>query len=361
MSLNPVLQRAMSLACLALISGALAAAAVTVSVNSSPPAEAIRPDHDMAQVTLAAQDNGQPVKHGRIQVKVTAPPHPKLLSTDFPLVEATSLLELTSDLKDGAFSFDYLFPIRGAYQFDVALEPIAGLSKFAPTSIQTSWSLNENPLEIRNVWLLIAGLFILGGVFGLMMARSAQAKSALLLAALAASAAFGMRVEGNVQAPMDAAKTQQVVSGDNGWALQVDSTPAEGMVGQPVRFDISLTKDSEALAEETELTVELHHIEDGKPIFKTKLLAPEGRTSQALQFFDGAPHHVVIAARAANHQGGSAPLLKAEFDMEVHGIHPPMAIKLRTMALLIGVLVVGMVAGWFCPLGSKEPGGAPIR
>ena len=361
MPLGRAYQRAAGLACLVLMLWAIAAAAVTVSVSSSPPAEAIRPDYDMAQVTLTAQDNGQPVKHGRIQVKVTAPPHPKLLSTDFPLVEATPLLELASDLKDGAFSFDYLFPIRGAYTFDIVLQPIAGLSAFAPAAMQQSWILHENPVEIRNVWLLVAGLFILGGVFGLMMARSAQAKSAFLLAALVVSVAFGMRAEGNVQAPTEASKTQQVVRGDHGWALQVDSTPSEGTVGQPVRFDIRLTKDGEVLSEETELTVTLHHIEDGKPVFKTTILAPKGETSQRLQFFDGAPHRVVIAARAASRQGADAPALQAEFDMEVNGIHPPMAVKVRTMALLIGVLIVGMTAGWFCPLGSKESGGAPIR
>ncbi|WP_089939024.1 hypothetical protein, partial [Candidatus Entotheonella palauensis] len=309
-----------------LILWAVEALAITVSLSSTPPPQTIRPDADIARVMLAVQHDGQPLSHGRIQVKVTAPPRPSLLSTDFPVVEATTLLELASDLRDGTFSFDYLFPIRGAYTFDVALQPVAGSPQFAPTTIQTSWQLRENPAEIRNVWLLVLGLFILGGVFGLVLARSAQAKSALLLTAMLVFTGLVMRAEGDVRGQAEASKTQQAVRGEHGWALQVNSTPAQGTVGQQVRFDMVLTKDGEVFAEATELSLELHHIEDDKSIFKTNILAPKGETSQQLQFFDGAPHRVKITAHPAagdpadpNHQP-----LQAVFDMEVNGIQPPL-------------------------------------
>jgi hypothetical protein len=38
-----------------------------------------------------------------------------------------------------------------------------------------------------------------------------------------------------------------------------------------------------------------------------------------------------------------------QFDMDVEGIHPPMAVQARTLALLLGVVVIGMVAGFFLP------------
>jgi hypothetical protein len=334
--------------------------AITVSLNSSPPPETIRPDHDMARVTVAVQHDGQPLHQGRIQVKVMAPPHPSLLSTDFPIVEATTLLELVSDLRDGTFSFDYLFPIRGQYTFDVALQPAAGATPFAPTAIQLPWQIHESPSEIRNAWLLVVGLFVLGGVFGVILSRSAQAKSALLLTVVLVSTAVGMRAEGDVHGPAHTAETQHVVRGEHGWALQVNSTPAYGTVGKEVRFDVRLTKDGEAFAEETGLAMELHHIEDDKPIFKTKILAPKGETSQRLQFFDGAPHRVMITAQPANPARTGEPPLQAAFDMEVNAIHPPMAVKLRTLALFIGVLTIGMVVGWFCPVRRKESGRASV-
>jgi len=351
---------AASLGGLVLLLWTVEAFAITVSLSSSPPPETIRPDHDMARVTLAVQHDGQPLTHGRVQVKVTAPPQPKLLSTDFPVVEATTLLDLTSDLRDGTFSFDYLFPIRGAYTFDVDLQPVAGAPEFTPATVQKSWQIHESPVEIRNVWLLVLGLFFLGGVFGLVLARSAHAKSALILTVILVPTALGIRAEGTVRAQTESTKTQHVVRGENGWALQVDSTPAQGTVGKQVRFDIVLTKDGEVYAEATELSLELYHIEDGKPIFKTALLTPTGETSQQLQFFDGAPHRVMITAHPAHPDRAAEKPLQAVFEMEVNGIHPPLGVKLRTLALLTSVLTVGMVVGWFCPLGSKETGGAPI-
>ncbi|WP_143301557.1 hypothetical protein, partial [Candidatus Entotheonella palauensis] len=302
---------------------AVEALAITVSISSTPPPQTIRPDADVARVTLAVQRDGQPLSHGRIQVKVTAPPRPSWLSADFPVVEATTLLDLASDLQDGAFSFDYLFPIRGAYTFDVALQPVADSPQFDPVTIQQSWQLHENPAEIRNVWLLVLGLFMLGGVFGLVLARSAQAKSALLMTVMLISTGLVMQAEGDVRGQAGAAKTQQVVRGESGWMLQVDSTPAQGTVGEQVRFDIVLTKDGEVFAEATELSLELHHIEDDKSIFKTAILASKGETSQHLQFFDGAPHRVNITARPVAHDQAAQPL-QAVFDMEVNGIQPPL-------------------------------------
>ena len=347
--------------CLVWLLWTVQAFAITVSLSSSPPPDTIRPDHDMAQVTLAVQHDGQPLNQGRVQVKVVAPAHPSLLSTDFPIVEATTLLELASDLRDGTFSFDYLFPIRGQYTFDVALQPAAGSTQFAPTAMQIPWQIHESPSEIRNAWLLVFGLFMLGGVFGVILARSAQAKSALLLTVVLVSTAMGMRAEGDVHhAPTQTSQTPHVVRGEHGWALQVDSTPAQATVGQQVQFDIVLTKDGEVFAEETELAVDLHHIEDDKSIFKTTILAPKGETSQRLQFFDGAPHRVMITAHPANRDRAAEPPLQAVFDMGVNGIHPPMAIKLRTLTLFIGVLTIGMVVGWFCPVRRKESGRASI-
>jgi hypothetical protein len=163
-----------------------------------------------------------------------------------------------------------------------------------------------------------------------------------------------MRAEGDVHGPAHTAGTQHVVRGENGWALQVKSTPAHGTVGQEVQFDVALTKDGEVVAEATELALELHHIEDDKPIFKTNLLVPQGETSQRLQFFDGAPHRVTITAQPADRDRAAEAPLQAVFDMEVNAIHPPTAVKLRTMALLLSALTIGMVVGWFCPVGRKE-------
>jgi hypothetical protein len=52
--------------------------------------------------------------------------------------------------------------------------------------------------------------------------------------------------------------------------------------------------------------------------------------------------------------------LQAVFEMEVEGLQPPMAVKIRTLFILIGVLVVGMAAGFLLLGSSKERGVASV-
>ncbi len=346
--------------CLGFSLSLAAASAVTISLTSTPASDTIRPDADMAHVTLVAQQDGHPLSHGHVVVKVTAPSRPRWLSTDFPRVEGTTLLELASDLRDGAFSFDYLFPIRGEYGFNVAVQPRFGAPHVTPTTVQKTWQLRENPTEIRNAWLLIVSLFVLGGFFGIVLARSANAKNALLFMIALASVALVIRAECNVRVQAESSPPQQVVNGAQGWTLQVDTTPAQGTVGEQVRFDIVLTKDGEVFQNETQMSIELHHIEDNQPIFKTAIYAPTGETSQQLQFFDGAPHQVMIAAQPASHVPVVQKPLQAIFQMDVQGLQPPLIVKLRTLALFIGVLTVGMVVGWFVPVKRKETDDASL-
>src|SRR5262245_15073010 len=88
---------------LAVSAGQADTSAVTVTITSTPPLHDVRPDADLAHVTLHVWLNGTPLARGHIQVRVTAPPHPALLSTDFPIVEGTDLLALSSDIQDGVF------------------------------------------------------------------------------------------------------------------------------------------------------------------------------------------------------------------------------------------------------------------
>ncbi len=349
-----------SLWCLVLMLSAGEAAAPTVSLTSTPALQTIRPDTDIARVTLAVQRDGQPLSHGHVEVQVTAPPRPTFLSTDFPMVEGTTLLALASDLRDGAFAFDYVFPIRGAYTFDVTLQPVEGALHFAPTTLRKSFQLRENPAEVRNVWILVLGLFLLGGFFGLVLARSATAKSALQLTIVLMSLGLALQAESTGRGQTEATPPPQMVRGEDGWELTVASTPTQGTVGKHVQFAMALTKDGAVLMETTQFSLALHHIEDDTPIFKTDIYAPRGETVQRVQFFDGAPHRVTITAHPADRAHGLQPPLQAVFAMDVQGLQPPLTVKLRTMTLLVGVLTIGMVVGWFIPVRSKEAGSALV-
>jgi len=50
--------------------------------------------------------------------------------------------------------------------------------------------------------------------------------------------------------------------------------------------------------------------------------------------------------------------LTAVLSLDVVALHPPVAVQIRMMAILLGVLVVGMVVGFCVPRLSKEQAGA---
>jgi hypothetical protein len=49
--------------------------------------------------------------------------------------------------------------------------------------------------------------------------------------------------------------------------------------------------------------------------------------------------------------------LTITLELDVRALHPPMAVKIRLMALLLMVLVSGMAVGFFFPRRHKEPAG----
>jgi len=121
-------------------------AAVTVEIASTPPLEHIRPNTDLARVTLTALLHGKPLGQGHVQVQLTAPPRTQVLATGFPRVEGTPLLALDSEFRDGTFTLQYLFPIRGTYTVDLDLAPVPGGPVFPPTSLRQTIRIDENVL-----------------------------------------------------------------------------------------------------------------------------------------------------------------------------------------------------------------------
>ncbi len=93
------------------------------------------------------------------------------------------------------------------------------------------------------------------------------------------------------------------------------------------------------------------HIEDDKEVFATSSgRSIDGTWIWGQQFFDGAEHRVHISATAPNGES-----LATEMTVAVQGISPPAGSIVRSMAILLFVVAVGMVAGyWF---GVRAGGG----
>jgi hypothetical protein len=121
------------------------------------------PDRQPVQVVLNAGGwpDGTPVR-----VKMFAPA-PCVISTDFPRVEGTPLLDSTMEVREGKVRFTYLFPIRGTYH--IIMEKTDGSESLPPKPV--TLTISENPQEVRNLVLLLVGLFGLGGLSGYLLTR----------------------------------------------------------------------------------------------------------------------------------------------------------------------------------------------
>ena len=98
--------------------------------------------------------------------------------------------------------------------------------------------------------------------------------------------------------------------------------------------------------------------EEDRMVLGTRLLAPQGQTLQRWQFYDGAPHTVTITVRPVGGEEHSIAPLTAVLGLDVVALHPPVAVQIRMMGILLGVLVVGMVVGFCVPRLSKEQASA---
>ncbi len=97
-----------------------------------------------------------------------------------------------------------------------------------------------------------------------------------------------------------------------------------------------------------------HHVEDDKDVFSTTFTAPDGAMVWGHQFFDGAAHKLTLAATPLDDASKS---MTAEMVVGVEAIQPPGHILARTLALLLGVTAVAMVAGYvvaFYLLSGRE-------
>lgn len=347
----------------ATVSTAQTSPGLVVTLTSLPPFETIRPDMDLTQVTLTAFLAGKPLSQGRLRLRLTAPPQSQVFSTGFPWVEGTTLLECETHLRDGVWTFQYLFPIRGTYTLELDLTPIPGGPVFSRTTLQPTLTIKENPRVVLYASLLLLGLLVLGGITGRIFARSAAAREppsgALLLGAglwcvwTFMPAPLVWADSPPHEPAASATSVQQTVHGEPGWTLSIQASPTPATVGQLVDLTLMLHRDEQVFPWAVEMSLVAVHQEAGHTVLSTHLRTPQGRNVQRLQFYDGAPHTVTVTARPVGEAFQSVSTLTARLDLDVVARHPPVQVTVKTMALLLGVFMGGMAGGFFCPWFSR--------
>ncbi len=321
-------------------SQAQAEPAARVVIETAPAAGAIVPDETLVTTRLRVLDAaGIPIPGARVALHVDTPPRAKVITTDFPFVEDTTLLELETVLPEGELSFQAVYPIRGTYTFRTRVVLPDGQTLEASPVL----SLRENPDEVRNILVLLGLLFAFGLFSG-----------------------FVIRLTGRPGAAAAAAIVALVLTGGTGWA---HGPSGEGAPSQNepvtvvreadgVRVTATASPDSAAVGRLTTVTVrattaagrpvagnvslDAIHLEDNVPIYSFDLpLEANGTARVALQLFDGTEHELRFALRTDD---GRA--VNLEVPLPVEGFAPPLSVKLRSLALLMVPVVVGLAVGF---------------
>jgi hypothetical protein len=315
---------------------------LAVVLKTDPAATQIGPDESFTRTTLTVVDSeGQPAPNSYLKLHLDAPPGNSLISTDFPMVEDRPLLSYEGIVPAGTLEFEYIYPIRGVYSFEVE----AGRDPSTLTvKDRLALSLSENRPEVINFIILLALLFGLGLVAGFIIGRGARAQrlatagvvSVLGVAFVGGSISIVRAHGGGAVShaePFSVSHTQESMT------LTYAMAPGAGRVGSLNRLTFSATDAGGNLIPETTFEVVFWHVEDDKPVFATSLYAPTGEADLEFQFFDGADHEVRLTA---NNALGRAALDKV---VEVEGLNPPLPTKIKTTFYLVLVTFVGILIG----------------
>jgi hypothetical protein len=342
----------------------IAEAAVSIEMVTDPAQEQIFPDRKAAQLTFKAAVDRKPLRSGRLKVQVIAPPRPVLLSTPLPAVEGTTLLQLTSELTDGKFAVEYLFPISGVYTFDFDIAPGLNGQAVQPTTTRHSLHLQADPATVRRAWLFRLVLLCLGGIAGAWCALTAQAPKTLPPRAAITS---GVLIVGSLavvtstltfadHGPRELVfpKGAQVIQGDEGWALEVRPTPEQAVVGELLDLTVTLTRKGQAFSGAMDVSMHLYNLKDDQTVLRTNIVTPHGSTSQQFQLVESVPHTCTVTVRPVGDASEKPVTLTAVIGIEVIAGAIPITVKLRVMGLFVGVVGAGVTGGYVLASGVRK-------
>lgn len=136
----------------------------------------IGPDEDVVKMTFLVTKDGVP-SDAQLRIVMDSPKVNSVISTDFPIVEGTRLFDASGITQKGKLEMSYLFPIRGQYAMKVTAQSLS--SPTITTAETFTFSLNENPTEVTNFYILIFILVSIGLLAGVILAKGAQRQATL--------------------------------------------------------------------------------------------------------------------------------------------------------------------------------------
>jgi len=336
----------------------------TVKLQTQPPLEQVIPDKTVVKFQLQALNNAtQPLSNAQVRVRLLTPNPTPWLTSDFPIVEGTELLNLEAIATQGNLEFEQVLPIRGNYNIEVAVTPQV-IGAFEPFEQSLTFKVPENPVKYRNI--VILAIILLGVGFGsgwilsgdqtidegeiapqpvrmLLSGMTIVAIAVLLLVNLSAEVnALDHEFVELASATPAISKNQTVqveLSGDTqavvGKLANQTVKVTDPTTGEPLR-NVQVSIQSVALESNA-----LMFSYQGSPDITGKLTWQE-------QFFDGAPHKVTAKVVPLSSTSQKFAPLEVSQEIEVEGIAPPLLIRFISLFYFTLIFVVGLAVGfWF--------------
>lgn len=333
----------------------------TVQLQTEPPLHQVIPIEQPVRITLKAINaSGQPVADANLQLRLFTPAKAPWFTSDFPIVEGTTLLELQGAAPNGVLQFEQTLPIRGNYKLDVAVIPqAAGTFEQFEQSLQMS--VPENPVKYRNVFILLAillltglgGGWIIGGNQTVRAGEIAPQQVRFLLSGMTL-AAIAVLLYVNISAELTPthahsheSATTPVTAVQQVQGIKVRlSGDLQATVGQLATQIVQVTDTQTGIPiADVDLKVQAIALEDDELMFAYQGTPDAtGKFAWKEQFFDGAPHQVVVDVLPRSGANQKFQPFQVAHEVEVKAIAPPFYIRFITLFYFTTIFVLGLVA-----------------
>ncbi|MEH2163518.1 MAG: hypothetical protein V7K38_21400 [Nostoc sp.] len=341
-----------------------------VLLSTNPPLERILPfeaEAEKAQspvtLTLQAVDAaGKHLENTKISLQILTPPRNPWLTTDFPIVEGTKLLQMDATAPDGKLEIQQMLPIRGNYQLLVNVSPLIA-NAFAPYQQTLNLNVHENPIKYKYFVVIAAillslgllGGWVIGGQKELQQGEIAPQSVRLLLSALTVVAIVTLLVI-NISAEVAEAhgsehhsKSTEVIapSSQKSQGLEINlSGDKNATVGKLANLTLQVKDSAGEPMEDVALEVKAIATEHNLTVFDYKGIPDEqGKLTWLEQFFDGSPHQIQVEATPLPESKRQFAPVKVAQEVEVEAIAPPIYIRLIGLFYFTAFVGIGMAIG----------------
>nr|WP_144051057.1 hypothetical protein [Calothrix sp. PCC 6303] len=312
-------------------------------------------------MTFQALDaTGKPVKDAKIGLEILTPSPTPFWTTDFPIVEGTKLLKMETAAPEGKLEIREMLPIRGRYQFNLNVAPLAANS-FQPYEQTLFLNVSENPVKFKYLAVTVAILLAVGLLGGLVIGGQQELKPGeiapyrvrLLLSGLIVTA-IALLLFINITAEVAEAhggekhntEVLPAVQKVQGLDVRLEGNK-DATVGKMADYSVQVKdgKTGESI-KDVVFQVKAVALEDNLPIFAYKAIPDaNGKLTWQQQFFDGAPHKIQVEATPKVGSNVQFPPVKVEQEVEVEGIAPPLYIRFVSLFYFTAIVGIGMAMG----------------